>query len=42
MITVHELHKRYGSKAVLSGVSTRYPRHQLTSLIGPNVAGKTT
>ncbi|MDR2319027.1 iron ABC transporter ATP-binding protein [Pseudomonas sp. LLC-1] len=42
MITVHELHKRYGSKAVLSGVSTCFPRQQLTSLIGPNGAGKTT
>lgn len=42
MITVHELHKRYGNKAVLSGVSTCFPRQQLTSLIGPNGAGKTT
>ncbi|MFF7065532.1 ATP-binding cassette domain-containing protein [Pseudomonas sp. NPDC008258] len=42
MIAVHDLHKRYGSKAVLSGVSTRFPRQQLTSLIGPNGAGKTT
>ncbi|MFV3288662.1 ABC transporter ATP-binding protein [Pseudomonas sp. NY11955] len=42
MITVHDLHKRYGSKAVLSGVSTSFPRQRLTSLIGPNGAGKTT
>ena len=42
MITVHDLHKRYGSKAVLSGVNASFPRQQLTSLIGPNGAGKTT
>lgn len=42
MITVHNLHKNYGSKAVLSGVSASFPRGQLTSLIGPNGAGKTT
>lgn len=42
MITVHDLHKSYGSKAVLDGVSVDFPRRQLTSLIGPNGAGKTT
>jgi len=42
MITVHDLHKTYGSKVVLSGVSASFPRGQLTSLIGPNGAGKTT
>lgn len=42
MITVHDLHKTYGSKAVLSGVSASFPRGQLTSLIGPNGAGKST
>ncbi|MEX5624309.1 siderophore ABC transporter ATP-binding protein, partial [Pseudomonas syringae] len=36
MITVHGLHKTYGSKVVLSGVSASFPRGQLTSLIGPN------
>lgn len=42
MITVHDLHKTYGSKEVLSGVSASFPRGQLTSLIGPNGAGKST
>ena len=42
MITVHDLHKTYGNKAVLSGVSASFPSGQLTSLIGPNGAGKTT
>jgi iron complex transport system ATP-binding protein len=41
MIAVHELHKRYGSKAVLSGVSTCFPRHQRLA-DRPNGAGKTT
>ena len=42
MITVHDLHKFYGPKAVLSGVDVCFPAQQLTSLIGPNGAGKTT
>ncbi|MBS7600883.1 ATP-binding cassette domain-containing protein [Pseudomonas sp. RC2C2] len=42
MISVHNLHKTYGSKAVLSGVNVSFPRQRLTSLIGPNGAGKTT
>ncbi|MDH0729852.1 ATP-binding cassette domain-containing protein [Pseudomonas sichuanensis] len=42
MITVHNLHKGYGNKAVLCGVSACFPRQRLTSLIGPNGAGKTT
>ncbi|STU23977.1 Ferric hydroxamate ABC transporter [Klebsiella pneumoniae] len=42
MITVHQLSKAYGTKAVVSHVSTQFPARQLTSLIGPNGAGKTT
>ncbi|WP_264312814.1 ABC transporter ATP-binding protein [Pseudomonas putida] len=42
MITVHDLHKCYGAKPVLSGVSAHFPTQRLTSLIGPNGAGKTT
>jgi len=42
MITVHQLSKAYGAKAVVSNVSTPFPARQLTSLIGPNGAGKTT
>lgn len=42
MITVNSLSKTYGTKAVLSKVSTVFPSKCLTSLIGPNGAGKTT
>nr|WP_174506341.1 ATP-binding cassette domain-containing protein [Acinetobacter sp. Marseille-Q1620] len=42
MITVQNIHKSYGSKAVLSGVSVEFPAQQITSLIGPNGAGKST
>jgi len=42
MITVHDLHKTYGNRHVLAGVSTQFPSRRLTSLIGPNGAGKTT
>ena len=41
MITVHNLHKTYGSKTVLAGVDASFPGGRLTSLIGPNGAGKT-
>ncbi|EHP44883.1 ferrichrome transport ATP-binding protein FhuC [Cupriavidus basilensis OR16] len=42
MITVHNIHKAYGAKSVLSGVSAQFPAQRVTSLIGPNGAGKTT
>lgn len=42
MISVNNLSKVYGSKIVVSNVSTHFPARQLTSLIGPNGAGKTT
>ncbi len=42
MIAVNDLHKAYGTRSVLSGVSARFPARQLSSLIGPNGAGKTT
>ncbi|GAB2815519.1 ferric acinetobactin ABC transporter ATP-binding protein BauE [Comamonas piscis] len=42
MIIVSNLHKSYGSRAVLSGVSTAFPAGRITSLIGPNGAGKST
>lgn len=42
MITVRNLHKSYGAKAVLSGVNAEFPAGQITSLIGPNGAGKST
>jgi len=42
MITVSQLHKRYGGKAVLRGVDAEFPVGGVTSLIGPNGAGKST
>lgn len=42
MISVHNLHKRYGNKPVLSDINMTFPAQQLTSLIGPNGAGKST
>jgi iron complex transport system ATP-binding protein len=42
MITVNNLHKVYGARTVLSGVSAQFPAQRVTSLIGPNGAGKTT
>ncbi len=35
MITVHDIHKAYGAKAVLKGVNACFPARSLTSLIGP-------
>ena len=42
MITVHNLHKTYGTQTVLAGVNANFAAGRLTSLIGPNGAGKTT
>ena len=42
MITVHDIHKTYGSNTVLRGVDASFPARQLTALIGHNGAGKTT
>ncbi len=42
MITIRNLSKNYGRKAVLRDVSLQFPAGRLTSLIGPNGAGKTT
>ncbi|QIL79661.1 ATP-binding cassette domain-containing protein [Diaphorobacter sp. HDW4A] len=42
MITVRNLQKTYGDKAVLNGVSAAFPARCVTSLIGPNGAGKST
>lgn len=42
MISVNNIHKSYGDKKVLSGVSVQFPKGQVTSLIGPNGAGKST
>lgn len=42
MITVKQLSRCYGTKAVVSNVSLQLPARRLTALIGPNGAGKTT
>lgn len=42
MISVNNIHKSYGAKKVLSGISVQFPKGQVTSLIGPNGAGKST
>ncbi|WXL25997.1 ATP-binding cassette domain-containing protein [Ectopseudomonas mendocina] len=42
MITLRNIHKAYGRKAVLGDVSVEFPARQITSLIGPNGAGKST
>tara|TARA_Y100000815_G_scaffold218715_1_gene204282 strand:+ start:558 stop:1331 length:774 start_codon:yes stop_codon:yes gene_type:complete len=42
MISVQNLRKSYGERAVVEDVSLDFPAGKLTSLIGPNGAGKTT
>jgi ABC-2 type transport system ATP-binding protein len=41
-LVVHELHKRYGQRPALSGLSFEVPRGSICALIGPNGSGKTT
>jgi lipooligosaccharide transport system ATP-binding protein len=42
MLTVHNLHKRYGDLEVVRGVDFHVPPGQCFGLLGPNGAGKTT
>lgn len=42
MIEIKEVHKKYGRKDVLKGVSFTIPKGEITSLIGINGSGKTT
>ena len=42
LITVENLHKSYGSKTVLDGVSFNAAPGQIIGLLGPNGCGKTT
>lgn len=42
MITAHGIHKAFGSRPVLRGVDLHVPRGEVTAVIGPNAAGKTT
>ena len=41
-MNIRKLTKRYDGKAVVDGVSFTIPKGKVTSLIGPNVAGKST
>lgn len=41
-LDVHDLHMRYGTKDVLSGVTFSAQRGEVVGLLGPNGAGKTT
>lgn len=42
MIQIQELHKHYGSKHAVNGISLEIPKGELFILLGPNGAGKTT
>ena len=42
MLEARELHKTYGERAVVSGMSVRLVPGQIVGLLGPNGAGKST
>ena len=42
VIDVHDLHKRFGDKEVVAGVSLRIERGEIFGFLGPNGSGKTT
>jgi sodium transport system ATP-binding protein len=42
MITVHDIHKAFGTTSAVNGVSFEVPDGSITALLGPNGAGKTT
>lgn len=42
MITAHGIHKAFASRPILRGVDLDVPRGEVTAIIGPNAAGKTT
>ena len=42
MITIHGLQKRFGTVTVFDGLDVTIPTGQVTALVGPNAAGKTT
>ncbi|WP_120004606.1 ABC transporter ATP-binding protein [Nesterenkonia muleiensis] len=42
MITAENLHKRYGSKTAVDGISFQLPPGKVTGFLGPNGSGKST
>ncbi len=42
MITLHDIHKSFGSLEVLKGIDLSISSHEVVSIVGPSGAGKTT
>ena len=42
MITLHNIHKSFGSLEVLKGIDLNIQPHEVVSIVGPSGAGKTT
>lgn len=42
VLTLHNLHKAFGTQKVLQGVGLNVPQHSIFGFIGKNGAGKTT
>ncbi len=42
MITLHDIHKSFGSLEVLKGIDLSISPHEVVSIVGPSGAGKTT
>ncbi len=42
MITVDAVEKRFGSRTILAGVSTRFERGRVSAIVGPSGGGKST
>ena len=42
MITLHDIHKSFGTLEVLKGINLTINRGEVVSIVGPSGAGKTT